>query len=151
MAGSMSAVCIPFSKSICRFLSAVPDEPPPTLKSQELSITCLMSAWRNPNLYGSLNAAIHFHFFLLDDFACIQILMLLLWVQFCLWCCCFLSSQGLTYKKLNRLDEALDSFLKLHAILRNSAQVLCQIANVYLSWKLKGIINSLNWKLNINY
>ncbi|KAH0517787.1 Intraflagellar transport protein 88-like protein [Microtus ochrogaster] len=40
---------------------------------------------------------------------------------------------GLTYKKLNRLDEALDSFLKLHAILRNSAQVLCQIANVYLS------------------
>uniref|UniRef100_A0AC11ENK5 Intraflagellar transport 88 n=1 Tax=Ovis aries TaxID=9940 RepID=A0AC11ENK5_SHEEP len=29
---------------------------------------------------------------------------------------------GLTYKKLNRLDEALDCFLKLHAILRNSAQ-----------------------------
>ncbi|KAF6119090.1 intraflagellar transport 88 [Phyllostomus discolor] len=39
---------------------------------------------------------------------------------------------GLTYKKLNRLDEALDCFLKLHAILRNSAQVLYQIANVYL-------------------
>uniref|UniRef100_A0A8C7EV86 Intraflagellar transport protein 88 homolog n=1 Tax=Neovison vison TaxID=452646 RepID=A0A8C7EV86_NEOVI len=36
---------------------------------------------------------------------------------------------GLTYKKLNRLDEALDCFLKLHAILRNSAQVLYQIAN----------------------
>uniref|UniRef100_A0A9L0TCH0 Intraflagellar transport protein 88 homolog n=1 Tax=Equus caballus TaxID=9796 RepID=A0A9L0TCH0_HORSE len=38
---------------------------------------------------------------------------------------------GLTYKKLNRLDEALDCFLKLHAILRNSAQVLYQIAHVY--------------------
>ncbi|XP_045653086.1 intraflagellar transport protein 88 homolog isoform X2 [Ursus americanus] len=38
---------------------------------------------------------------------------------------------GLTYKRLNRLDEALDCFLKLHAILRNSAQVLYQIANVY--------------------
>nr|KAF6427665.1 intraflagellar transport 88 [Rousettus aegyptiacus] len=40
---------------------------------------------------------------------------------------------GLTYKKLNRLDEALDCFLKLHAILRNSAQVLHQIASMYLS------------------
>ncbi|XP_027445907.1 intraflagellar transport protein 88 homolog isoform X2 [Callorhinus ursinus] len=38
---------------------------------------------------------------------------------------------GLTYKRLNRLDEALDCFLKLHAILRNSAQILYQIANVY--------------------
>ncbi|ETE73657.1 Intraflagellar transport protein 88-like protein [Ophiophagus hannah] len=38
---------------------------------------------------------------------------------------------GLSYKKLNRLDEALDSFLKLHAILRNSAQVLFQIASIY--------------------
>uniref|UniRef100_A0A8I3PF52 Intraflagellar transport protein 88 homolog n=1 Tax=Canis lupus familiaris TaxID=9615 RepID=A0A8I3PF52_CANLF len=38
---------------------------------------------------------------------------------------------GLTYKRLNRLDEALDCFLKLHTILRNSAQVLYQIANVY--------------------
>lgn len=44
----------------------------------------------------------------------------------------FPSFQGLTYKKLNRFDEALDCFLKLHAILRNSAQVLYQIANVYL-------------------
>lgn len=45
----------------------------------------------------------------------------------------FLSFSGLTYKKLNRLDEALDCFLKLHAILRNSAQVLHQIASMYLS------------------
>uniref|UniRef100_A0A8C4EYM1 Intraflagellar transport protein 88 homolog n=1 Tax=Dicentrarchus labrax TaxID=13489 RepID=A0A8C4EYM1_DICLA len=34
---------------------------------------------------------------------------------------------GLTYKKLNRLEEALDCFLKLHAILRNSAQVMYQL------------------------
>uniref|UniRef100_A0A8C0WJX6 Intraflagellar transport protein 88 homolog n=1 Tax=Castor canadensis TaxID=51338 RepID=A0A8C0WJX6_CASCN len=38
---------------------------------------------------------------------------------------------GLTYKKLIRLDEALDCFLKLQAILRNSAEVLYQIANIY--------------------
>ncbi|KAB1267506.1 Intraflagellar transport protein 88-like protein [Camelus dromedarius] len=43
---------------------------------------------------------------------------------------------GLAYKKLNRLDEALDCFLKLHAILRNSAQVLYQIASVYLTYEL---------------
>uniref|UniRef100_A0A3Q3XBH9 Uncharacterized protein n=1 Tax=Mola mola TaxID=94237 RepID=A0A3Q3XBH9_MOLML len=34
---------------------------------------------------------------------------------------------GLTYKKLNRLEESLDCFLKLHAILRNSAQVMYQL------------------------
>uniref|UniRef100_A0A671UFS3 Intraflagellar transport protein 88 homolog n=1 Tax=Sparus aurata TaxID=8175 RepID=A0A671UFS3_SPAAU len=34
---------------------------------------------------------------------------------------------GLTYKRLNRLEEALDCFLKLHAILRNSAQVMYQL------------------------
>ncbi|KFO89878.1 Intraflagellar transport protein 88, partial [Buceros rhinoceros silvestris] len=38
---------------------------------------------------------------------------------------------GLTYKKLSRMDEALDCFLKLHAILPNSAQVLYQIANIH--------------------
>uniref|UniRef100_A0A3B1JA55 Intraflagellar transport protein 88 homolog n=1 Tax=Astyanax mexicanus TaxID=7994 RepID=A0A3B1JA55_ASTMX len=31
---------------------------------------------------------------------------------------------GLTHKRLGRLEEALDSFIKLHAILRNSAQVI---------------------------
>uniref|UniRef100_A0A3Q3FHF0 Intraflagellar transport protein 88 homolog n=1 Tax=Labrus bergylta TaxID=56723 RepID=A0A3Q3FHF0_9LABR len=39
-----------------------------------------------------------------------------------------------TYKdefRLNRLEEALDCFLKLHAILRNSAQVMYQLANLY--------------------
>lgn len=38
---------------------------------------------------------------------------------------------GLTYKKLNRLEESLDCFLKLHAILRNSAQVMYQLAQLY--------------------
>ncbi|XP_069496107.1 intraflagellar transport protein 88 homolog isoform X2 [Ambystoma mexicanum] len=38
---------------------------------------------------------------------------------------------GLTYKKLCRLEDALDCFLKLHAILRNSAQVLYQIASLH--------------------
>lgn len=45
----------------------------------------------------------------------------------------FLLSSGLTYKKLNRREEALDYFLKLHAILRNSAQVMYQLANLYPS------------------
>ncbi|XP_030800002.1 intraflagellar transport protein 88 homolog isoform X3 [Camarhynchus parvulus] len=38
---------------------------------------------------------------------------------------------GLAYKKLNRIDEALDCFLKLHAILPNNAQVLYQLASIY--------------------
>uniref|UniRef100_A0A672SH55 Intraflagellar transport 88 homolog n=1 Tax=Sinocyclocheilus grahami TaxID=75366 RepID=A0A672SH55_SINGR len=42
---------------------------------------------------------------------------------------------GLTYKRLGRLEEALDCFLKRHAILRNSAQVMCQLANLYPSLK----------------
>ncbi|XP_074788221.1 intraflagellar transport protein 88 homolog isoform X3 [Athene noctua] len=50
---------------------------------------------------------------------------------------------GLTYKKLNRIDEALDCFLKLHAILRNSAQVLHQIANIHTGISLQ-TLRSLN-------
>ncbi|XP_062313577.1 intraflagellar transport protein 88 homolog isoform X5 [Osmerus eperlanus] len=38
---------------------------------------------------------------------------------------------GLTYKRLVRLEESLDCFLKLHAILRNSAQVMHQLASLY--------------------
>jgi hypothetical protein len=38
---------------------------------------------------------------------------------------------GLTNKKLNRLEDALDCFYKLHAILRNSPQVMYQIADMY--------------------
>ena len=43
----------------------------------------------------------------------------------------YLFVPGLTYKRLNRLEEALDCFLKLHAILRNSAQVMYQLAHLY--------------------
>ncbi|KAG8524695.1 Intraflagellar transport protein 88, partial [Galemys pyrenaicus] len=57
---------------------------------------------------------------------------------------------GLTYKKLNRLDEALDCFLKLHAILRNSAQVLYQIANVYLIYELMEDPNqAIEWLMQL--
>ncbi|GAB5566212.1 intraflagellar transport protein 88 homolog isoform X1 [Prionailurus iriomotensis] len=57
---------------------------------------------------------------------------------------------GLTYKRLNRLDEALDCFLKLHAILRNSAQVLYQIANVYLIYELMEDPNqAIEWLMQL--
>lgn len=45
--------------------------------------------------------------------------------------CPRLLRSGLTYKKLNRLEDALDCFLKLHAILRNSSQVMYQLAHLY--------------------
>lgn len=38
---------------------------------------------------------------------------------------------GLVHKKMNRLEDALDCFHKLQAILRNHPQVLYQIANLY--------------------
>lgn len=43
----------------------------------------------------------------------------------------YLLVPGLTYKKLNHLEESLDCFMKLHAILRNSAEVMYQLANLY--------------------
>ena len=43
----------------------------------------------------------------------------------------FLSLIGLVHKKMNRLEDALDCFHKLQAILRNHPQVLYQIANLY--------------------
>lgn len=42
-----------------------------------------------------------------------------------------LFNPGLTYKKLDHLEEALDCFLKLHAILRNSDQVMYQLTILY--------------------
>ncbi|XP_077437105.1 intraflagellar transport protein 88 homolog isoform X2 [Vanacampus margaritifer] len=42
-----------------------------------------------------------------------------------------LRNLGLAYKKLNRLEDALDCFLKLHAILRDSAEVMYQLADTY--------------------
>ncbi|KAJ8314795.1 hypothetical protein KUTeg_006945 [Tegillarca granosa] len=38
---------------------------------------------------------------------------------------------GLSNKKIGRLEDALDCFYKLHAILRNSPQVIYQIADMY--------------------
>ena len=38
---------------------------------------------------------------------------------------------GLANKKVERFEDALDSFYKLHAIMRNSAQVIFQIADWY--------------------
>ena len=38
---------------------------------------------------------------------------------------------GLSNKRLKRYEDALDSFYKLHSILRNSAQVIYQIADLY--------------------
>jgi len=38
---------------------------------------------------------------------------------------------GLSNKKLKRYEDALDSFYKLHNILRNSSQVIYQIADMY--------------------
>lgn len=46
---------------------------------------------------------------------------------------CLCPETGLTYKRLGRLEEALDCFHKLHAILRNSAQVMYQLASLYPS------------------
>lgn len=38
---------------------------------------------------------------------------------------------GLTNKKLGRYEEALDSLLKMHAIVRNYPPVVYQIASLY--------------------
>ncbi|XP_077393350.1 intraflagellar transport protein 88 homolog isoform X1 [Festucalex cinctus] len=47
------------------------------------------------------------------------------------YCTEALRNLGLTYKKLNRFNDALDCFLKLHAILRDSAEVMYQLADIY--------------------
>ena len=38
---------------------------------------------------------------------------------------------GLAYKRLDRLPEALECFLKLHSILKNSAHVIYHLADIY--------------------
>ncbi|XP_034042049.1 intraflagellar transport protein 88 homolog isoform X1 [Thalassophryne amazonica] len=54
---------------------------------------------------------------------------------------------GLTYKKLNRLGDAVECFLKLHAILRNSDQVMYQLANLY---ELLGDpLQSIEWLMQL--
>lgn len=38
---------------------------------------------------------------------------------------------GLVYKKLGQTQDALESFLKLHTILKNSPQVIWHLADLY--------------------
>lgn len=38
---------------------------------------------------------------------------------------------GLVYKKLGRTQDALDSFLKLHTILKNSPEVMWHLGDIY--------------------
>jgi len=46
-------------------------------------------------------------------------------------CCEALFNLGLVHKKLRNLEKALETFLKLHAILKNSPQVLYHLGDVY--------------------
>uniref|UniRef100_A0A674MDW3 Intraflagellar transport 88 homolog n=1 Tax=Takifugu rubripes TaxID=31033 RepID=A0A674MDW3_TAKRU len=55
---------------------------------------------------------------------------------------------GLTYKKLNRLEESVDCFLKHHAILRNSAEVMYQLANLYPSL-LEDPQQAIQWLMHV--
>lgn len=41
-------------------------------------------------------------------------------------------SSGLICKKMGKLEEALDCFYKLHNMLRNNVQVLCQLGSMYV-------------------
>ncbi|WAR06937.1 IFT88-like protein [Mya arenaria] len=45
---------------------------------------------------------------------------------------------GLTNKRIGRLEDALDAFYKLHAIMRNSPQVIFQIADTFM--QLIGVV-----------
>lgn len=51
------------------------------------------------------------------------------------WWICTINYTGLVYKKLDRKEEALDCFYKLHSILRNHPEVMVQIAKLY-PWQL---------------
>ncbi|KAK2185541.1 hypothetical protein NP493_231g03022 [Ridgeia piscesae] len=54
---------------------------------------------------------------------------------------------GLSNKNLKRYEDALDSFYKLHAILRNSPQVIYQLADIYD--KLGDTSQSVEWFLQL--
>ncbi|XDV30642.1 hypothetical protein PO909_033509 [Leuciscus waleckii] len=56
---------------------------------------------------------------------------------------------GLTYKRLGRLEESLDCFLKLHAILRNSAQVMYQLANFFRYEMLEDPHQAIEWLMQL--
>lgn len=44
---------------------------------------------------------------------------------------CTVNISGLTNKKLGQYEEALDSLLKMHAVVRNYPPVVYQIAHLY--------------------
>ncbi|KAA0715858.1 Intraflagellar transport protein 88 -like protein [Triplophysa tibetana] len=56
---------------------------------------------------------------------------------------------GLTYKRLGRLEEALDCFHKLHAILRNSAQVMYQLASLFRYEMLEDPHQAIEWLMQL--
>ncbi|XP_064596903.1 intraflagellar transport protein 88 homolog isoform X2 [Liolophura sinensis] len=58
-----------------------------------------------------------------------------------------LFNMGLSNKKIGRLEDALDCFYKLHAILRNSPQVIYQIADIYD--KLEDTAQSTEWFMQL--
>ena len=55
---------------------------------------------------------------------------------------------GLSNKNLRRLEDALDSFYKLHAIMRNSPQVIYQIADMYPLFDRSSFAVLLLWKIS---
>uniref|UniRef100_H3DE04 Intraflagellar transport 88 homolog n=1 Tax=Tetraodon nigroviridis TaxID=99883 RepID=H3DE04_TETNG len=69
--------------------------------------------------------------------------------------CCTeaLYNLGLTYKKLNRLEESLDCFLKHHSILRNSTEVMYQLASLYPSGSIYELLEdpqrAIQWLMHI--
>jgi len=46
-------------------------------------------------------------------------------------CCQALYNLGLVYKKLGRTQDALETFLKLHTILKNAPEVIWHLADLY--------------------
>uniref|UniRef100_A0A8B9H456 Intraflagellar transport protein 88 homolog n=1 Tax=Astyanax mexicanus TaxID=7994 RepID=A0A8B9H456_ASTMX len=56
---------------------------------------------------------------------------------------------GLTHKRLGRLEEALDSFIKLHAILRNSAQVMYQLASLNIPYSSNDPHQAIEWLMQL--
>lgn len=55
---------------------------------------------------------------------------------------------GLTAKQLDRLDEALDAFYKIHAILRNNVLVMYQMMDIYE--KMEDTAQAQDWFLQIH-
>ena len=58
-------------------------------------------------------------------------------------CCEALYNLGLVQKKLGRTNDALNSFLKLHTILKNSSQIMWHLADIYD--KMDDFNHSMEW------